>query len=215
MKRIHPYSQTRIIEDFSFVVNTGNDVHPELASVDARPVPEETNQFGNVMMYYMDYFVPVGTIWAWYGDSSNVPEGWVLCDGNNGTPDLRGKFIAMPSMGIGGCDGNGSNCFSINKGDVKGSAAHMLNTYEMVNHTHSYRDIFYAENDCSVDLTHTRNPKEGSADTDNDNKGCVMNPKPSTDSQYSGTQKPISLIPPSVGVYYIQKVTSYKDLEQK
>ena len=24
-----------------------------------------------------------------------APEGWVLCDGNNGTPDLRGRFVRM------------------------------------------------------------------------------------------------------------------------
>tara|TARA_B100001093_G_scaffold466917_1_gene485727 strand:+ start:622 stop:1437 length:816 start_codon:yes stop_codon:yes gene_type:complete len=218
MKRTHPYSQISNIERFSFLANTasGSGNSPNMMAIDAKPVPEDTGRFGDVMMYYMDYFVPIGTIWAWYGDPSDLPEGWSLCDGSNGTPDLRGKFIAMPSMGIGGCDGyQNSNCFSIDKGQVKGAPAHMLDTYEMVNHTHPYRDIFYAEKDCSVDLTHTRNPKEGSADTDNDNKGCVMNPKPSTDPQYSGTQKPISLIPPTVGVYYIQKVTSYKDLEQK
>ena len=30
----------------------------------------------------------------WYGDTTNVPTGFVLCDGSNNTPDLRGKFVA-------------------------------------------------------------------------------------------------------------------------
>lgn len=32
-----------------------------------------------------------GTIKLWYGETTNVPNGWVICDGTNGTPDLRGK----------------------------------------------------------------------------------------------------------------------------
>jgi len=29
----------------------------------------------------------------WYGAIGNIPSGWVLCNGANGTPDLRNKFI--------------------------------------------------------------------------------------------------------------------------
>jgi len=35
--------------------------------------------------------IPAGLICMWSG--STVPKGWVLCDGNNGTPDLMGRFI--------------------------------------------------------------------------------------------------------------------------
>lgn len=34
-----------------------------------------------------------GIIVMWSGLLSQIPEGWVLCDGQNGTPDLRDKFI--------------------------------------------------------------------------------------------------------------------------
>ena len=34
--------------------------------------------------------IPSGTIWMWHGTVDNIPEGWAICDGNNGTPDLRG-----------------------------------------------------------------------------------------------------------------------------
>lgn len=36
--------------------------------------------------------VPSGTI-AMYNGQSEIPEGWAVCDGNNGTPNLVGKFI--------------------------------------------------------------------------------------------------------------------------
>ena len=35
--------------------------------------------------------IPVGMIVMWSG--SSVPNGWALCDGTNGTPDLRNRFI--------------------------------------------------------------------------------------------------------------------------
>ena len=38
--------------------------------------------------------LPRGAIVAWYRDSTDkLPTGWILCDGKNGTPDLRGKFL--------------------------------------------------------------------------------------------------------------------------
>jgi len=37
--------------------------------------------------------IPTGMISLWYGSIGSVPVGWYLCDGTNGTPDLRDKFI--------------------------------------------------------------------------------------------------------------------------
>lgn len=37
--------------------------------------------------------VPVGTVIMWSGSIANIPEGWVLCNGSNGTPPLSGKFV--------------------------------------------------------------------------------------------------------------------------
>ena len=37
--------------------------------------------------------VAVGTIALWSGSVSNIPAGWQLCDGTNGSPDLRDKFV--------------------------------------------------------------------------------------------------------------------------
>lgn len=34
-----------------------------------------------------------GIIVLWSGALVDIPDGWVLCDGNNGTPDLRNRFI--------------------------------------------------------------------------------------------------------------------------
>lgn len=37
--------------------------------------------------------VPSGVVMAWTGTFENVPDGWAICDGDNGTPDLADKFI--------------------------------------------------------------------------------------------------------------------------
>ena len=39
---------------------------------------------------------PTGTIIAW--DNSAVPAGWLLCNGANGTPDLRDRFVYGASV---------------------------------------------------------------------------------------------------------------------
>ena len=37
--------------------------------------------------------VPAGLIALWSGTIATVPSGWYLCNGSNGTPDLRNRFI--------------------------------------------------------------------------------------------------------------------------
>jgi hypothetical protein len=37
--------------------------------------------------------VPVGTIVAWWARDGHIPAGWAICDGSNGTPNLRGRFV--------------------------------------------------------------------------------------------------------------------------
>lgn len=34
-----------------------------------------------------------GLICIWSGAIVDIPAGWALCDGNNGTPDLRNKLV--------------------------------------------------------------------------------------------------------------------------
>lgn len=45
---------------------------------------------------------PAGIILPWYSNERKpfpIPNGWAICDGSNGTPDLRDKFIkGMPSF---------------------------------------------------------------------------------------------------------------------
>jgi len=38
-------------------------------------------------------WVPEGTILPWLPNENGLPEGWLICDGSYGTPDLRDQFL--------------------------------------------------------------------------------------------------------------------------
>ena len=65
-----------------------------------------------------------GMIIMWSGAISNIPSGWVLCDGNNNTPNLRDKFIV----------GAGNNYAVAATG---GEDSVTLTTAQIPSHTHS------------------------------------------------------------------------------
>jgi microcystin-dependent protein len=69
--------------------------------------------------------VPAGGIIMWSGAVAAVPTGWFLCDGTNGTPDLRGRFIA----GAGG---------TYAPGTTGGADNVTLSTANLPSHTHSF-----------------------------------------------------------------------------
>ena len=75
----------------------------------------------------------------WSGSVSNIPDGWALCNGSNGTPDLRNRFIV----------GAGST-YAVN--DIGGEASHTLTIEEIPSHNHttSARHRFYVS-DTSAD----------------------------------------------------------------
>lgn len=51
--------------------------------------------------------VPQGLISLWYGSIITIPSGWAICDGTNGTPDLRDRFVvgAGTSYAVGATGG--------------------------------------------------------------------------------------------------------------
>jgi len=50
------------------------------------------------------YGLPGGVIVMWSGTLDAIPAGWALCDGHDGTPDLRNRFV----LGVGAVEYLGS-----------------------------------------------------------------------------------------------------------
>ena len=69
--------------------------------------------------------IPSGVIVMWSGALANIPSGWNLCNGLNGTPDLRDRFI----VGAGGQ-------YSVT--NTGGLSAVTLTTSQMPAHSHTY-----------------------------------------------------------------------------
>ena len=79
--------------------------------------------------YYQSGYqlLPQGIILMWNGAST--PTGWFICDGTNGTPDLRGRFVLA--------SGQGTGLTNRTRGDVSGEETHTLTIPEMPAHSHT------------------------------------------------------------------------------
>lgn len=71
--------------------------------------------------------IPIGGIILWSGALPSLPDSWKLCDGNNGTIDLRDKFIV--------CSGG-----LYNTGATGGATTVTLNVNEIPAHSHEITD---------------------------------------------------------------------------
>ncbi|MBI4688573.1 MAG: tail fiber protein [Nitrospirae bacterium] len=88
--------------------------------------------------------VPKGGIIMWSGAITDIPAGWALCDGSNGTPNLRDRFVVGAGSGYavhatGGTTTNNISHTHSGPSHQHGIFGNDLNHYHGVNgHTHDY-----------------------------------------------------------------------------
>lgn len=98
---------------------------------------------------------PSGGIIMWSGAIANIPTGFVICDGTNGTPDLTDRFIVGSKTDSGAThdigDTGGANSLTLSSGQLPshshgvgnlaaaagGAHTHTGNTSTVGNHTHT------------------------------------------------------------------------------
>lgn len=83
---------------------------------------------------------PSGEITMWSGSVASIPSGWALCDGSNGTPNLRDRFVIgagstySPAATGGSANPSAASNGAHTHSGVTGS--HTLTSAEMPAHTH-------------------------------------------------------------------------------
>jgi len=138
-----------------------------------------------------DVALPKGTIVMWYGSMTKIPDGWVICDGNNDTPNLCGRFP------YGASDTN-------NKGKTGGTNEVLLAENQLAPHHHQYFgddglvDVLTVENRVKVVTGYDANSSKT-----HDYSSAYYK---TTTTPDKGQQKSVSIMPPYVSVYFIMKI---------
>lgn len=123
----------------------------------------------------------VGTIVIWSGTIDNIPTGWQVCDGTNGTPDLRDKFV----LGAGTIH---------DIGETGGSEEVTLTAAQMPKHTHSTSRLNRTGTNTAF--------KVGTSNADISNLAAWR------DTGAAGEGRPHSNMPPYYTLCFIQKMTA-------
>ena len=76
--------------------------------------------------------IVAGMILSWSGAISAIPSGWVICDGNNSTPNLTDRFIIHASAD------SGDTYDVSDTGGSTTSGGHSLSIAELASHSHTY-----------------------------------------------------------------------------
>ena len=147
---------------------------------------------------------PIGVIIAW--NSELIPVGWVICDGFNGTPDLRGRFILSSGLH----KNKKGQTISNRKINQKGGAEKVTLTIDQIpKHKHSweaYNDDYngyhkYDQDDKNIGKT-TLNDETGFFGLEDDNN----NRKTKIMTNVEGDSQPYEIMPPFYVLTYIMKI---------
>lgn len=152
--------------------------------------------------------LPVGSIIMFNGLSSEIPDGWHICDGTEGTPNLTGKFIKASNT----------------SGETGGKSTIQILEENMPRHTHTFVGNKVTTSESGAH-THTIRGKYGKSDNAND-KNCLETgtetdlittsqsgahthtiDMSATQLSYQGGGKPIEFEPLYYSLIYIMKMS--------
>ena len=131
--------------------------------------------------------IPTGIISLWYGSIANIPSGWVICDGTNGTPDLRDRFVV----------GAGST-YAVDATGGSADSIVVAHTHAITDpgHNHSYIGGNYQ--DARAGGGSTTDVEQATLNTNTNTTGITINS--------AGTSGTNANLPPYYALAYIMKV---------
>ena len=88
----------------------------------------------------LNQVIPTGVIVMWSGSIASIPSGWALCNGLNGTPDLRNQFVIGASVDVSGQSQTGVTGSNTKTGGLK-DAIVVSHSHDITDngHTHGYQ----------------------------------------------------------------------------
>ena len=139
-----------------------------------------------------------GMIMLWSGSIGSIPSGWVLCNGSNGTPDLRNRFVVAAGSTY-AVDATGGSADAIVVSHTHTATSSVTDS----GHTHSVGAGAYIAN--TINERYSDNPgnynSTGSQTTGSSTTGVTV----STTVASAGTSGTGANLPPYYALAYIMK----------
>ena len=201
------------IENKKEVLVKGNGIYSENSVFEKAQysskykLPKNDNSSKFASTEWVNQLIPKGAIIMYNGLSSEIPEGWHICDGTEGTPNLIGKFIKA----------------SKTSGEIGGNSTIQILEENMPRHTHTFVGNKVTTSEAGAH-THTFRGKYGNSDNAND-RGCLESGSETdfittsqsgghthtidmgaTQLSYQGEGKPIQFEPEYYSLIYIMKI---------
>lgn len=170
------------------------------------PPQDSSSKFASTE--WVNKLIPKGSIIMFNGLSSEIPKGWHICDGTEGTPNLIGKFIKASNT----------------SGETGGQSSIQILEENMPRHTHTFVGNQVTTSESGAH-THTIRGKYGKSDNAND-RGCLETGSETdlittsqsgahthtidmsaTQLSYQGGGKPIEFEPLYYSLIYIMKTS--------
>jgi microcystin-dependent protein len=85
--------------------------------------------------------VPAGVIVMWSGSVASIPTGWLLCNGTNGTPDLRNRFVVGAGSTYAVGNTGGADSVTLTEAQIPGHT-HSGNTASAGLHSHTINNAY-------------------------------------------------------------------------
>ena len=125
--------------------------------------------------------IPIGGIIIWSGSTGSIPDGWGLCNGSNGTPNLQDRFVVGAGSG-----------YAV---DATGGSANAV----LIAHSHVHNnDIVEEGNEFSI------GPGNRSASSKNDSTVITgVDASGNASTTQTGTNKNL---PPYYALAYIMRI---------
>ena len=144
--------------------------------------------------------IPSGGIIIWSGASNAIPSGWYLCNGSNGTPDLRDRFVVGAGSAYSPGNTGGSSSVTLSESQLP-SHSHTASVSDP-GHAHSYIDQYVVINAGYRPWPANNNDcQKRNIDTTNATTGITV----STTIGNTGSGSAIENRPPYYALCYIMK----------